>query len=73
MWRPFGYESKQHAVNLVSYQGYSFETAAEAVRARLISFVVGTKISCAFPEPCGDEASIKVKCLAKTDPVVINV
>ena len=53
--RSFSKEFKQDAVNLVTHQGYSFQTAAEAVGVEARLLRDWHEKLAPIPEPCGDD------------------
>jgi hypothetical protein len=55
--RSFSAEFKQHAVDLVVKQGYSFKAAAEAVGVSVKSLRNWHEKLDPEPEPCGNDAS----------------
>ncbi|MEO9593533.1 transposase [Rhodopirellula bahusiensis] len=59
MRRSFSKEFKQDAVNLVTHQGYSLKTAAEAVGVETRLLRDWHEKLAPIPQPCGDEASVE--------------
>jgi transposase len=57
--RSFSKEFKQDAVNLVTHQGYSLKTAAEAVGVEARLLRDWHEKLAPIPEPCGDDASVE--------------
>ncbi|WP_430450699.1 transposase [Rhodopirellula europaea] len=57
--RLFSKEFKQDPVNLVTHQGYSLKTTAEAVGVETRLLRDWHEKLAPIPEPCGDDASVK--------------